>query len=306
MNYEEFLACVQQKVAEIVGKEGKVSVSHVFKNNGVELDGLIIMMNGSNISPTIYLNNYFEEYGLGKPVEEIIDMIMEVFEENKDKLSICADYFMNFENIKDRIVYKLINYEQNKKLLENVPYKKMLDLAVVFYCLLEQGASGNATALIYNNHMMTWNVDEEEIYEKALENTPRLLKSEIRRMEDIIRELFMQDNDISEDECRAMMEEIDVERQADMYVLTNSSKINGAACILYEDVLSEFADKINSDLFILPSSIHEVIIVPKAGGLEKSQLCDMVSEVNSDGVAHDEVLSDNVYIYNRGDNFISL
>ena len=148
MNYEGFLTQVQKNVSDIIGEEGKVSISHVIKNNGMELDGLIIMMKNSNVSPTIYLNSYYDENCTGRPFEGIVENIMEVYNENKDKVTICADFFMNFENIRDKIVYKVINYDQNKKLLQKVPHKMILDLAVVFYCLIEQGELGNATALI--------------------------------------------------------------------------------------------------------------------------------------------------------------
>lgn len=306
MKYEEFLTYVQKGLTEITGEEGKVSISHVIKNNGVELDGLIIMMKDSNISPTIYLNQYYEEYCEGRPMNQILDTIIEIYDENKDKVTICADFFMNFENIKEQIVYKVINYSQNQKLLQKVPHKKILDLAVVFYCLLEQGETGNATALIYNSHMETWHVEDSKIYEIALENTPRLLKSDIKKMADIIKELFMQENDMSEEVCSKILEDMKGDKQADMFVLTNQSRINGAACMLYDNVLHDFAEAINSDLYILPSSIHEVIIVPKINNLEKNELREMVKEVNAEGVANDEILSDNVYVYNRMDHIISL
>jgi len=307
MNYEGFLTQVQKSVGDIIGEEGKVSISHVIKNNGVELDGLIIMMKDSNVSPTIYLNSYYDENCTGRPFEEIVDNIMEVYNENKDKVTICADFFMNFENIREKIVYKVINYDQNKKLLQKVPHKMILDLAVVFYCLIEQGELGNATALIYNTHLKTWDIDVNAIYEIAMKNTPKLLQSNIKKMADIIKELFMQEQNINDDENLDIFNKMDSDDiSADMFVLTNISRINGAACMLYEDVLSNFANSIDSDLYILPSSIHEVIIVPQVNNLDKTELCQMVKEVNAEGVADDEILSDHVYVYNRTNHTITL
>ena len=307
MNYEGFLTHVQESVSDIIGEEGKVSISHIIKNNGMELDGLIIMMKDSNVSPTIYLNSYYGESCTGRPFEEIVDDIINVYNENKDKVTICADFFLNFENIKEKIVYKVINYDQNKKLLQKVPHKKILDLAVVFYCLIEQGELGNATALIYNTHLQNWNVDVDAIYEIAMENTPKLLKSNIKKMADIIKELFMQEENNCEDKDVDIFDNMNADDiSADMFVLTNVSRINGAACMLYEDVLSNFANSIDSDLYILPSSIHEVIIVPQVNNLDKTELCQMVKEVNAEGVADDEILSDHVYVYNRTDHTITL
>jgi len=133
------------------------------------------------------------------------------------------------------------------------------------------------------------------------------LQSNIKKMADIIKELFMQEQNINDDENLDIFNKMDSDDiSADMFVLTNISRINGAACMLYEDVLSNFANSIDSDLYILPSSIHEVIIVPQVNNLDKTELCQMVKEVNAEGVADDEILSDHVYVYNRTNHTITL
>lgn len=298
MDYQNFLNVVREKAEDEIGEEGKVSINHVIKNNGMELDGLVIMMNQSDVSPTIYLNGYFEDYTKGKEIAEVFREIMDVYDNSRGKLNICADFFLDYQNVKNRIVYKVINYSQNKKLLETIPYKRILDLAVVFYCLLDQNCEGSATALIYQSHVATWGVTEEDIYLAALENTPNLLKSSIKKMSEIIREMFM-----DEPNEQLALEE---DTSCDMYVLTNQSRINGASCMLYDDVLKDFAREMDADLFILPSSIHEVIIIPKSESIQKSDLSSMVHEVNTEGVAKEEILSDNVYVYSREDNQITL
>lgn len=292
MEYGDFLQCVQERTKKYAGKGGIVSVNHVIKNNGCELDGLVIMEKGKNISPTIYLNGYFDEYQSGKELDDIVTEIMQKYNENKDKLQIEADYFDDFNNIKACIVYKVINYSRNYRLLKNVPHKKILDLAVVYYCLLGQREGENITALIHNSNMKKWNVTEQDLHYAAVENTPKLLESQIRPMSAII-------SDVLED-C-----ELD-SRTDEMYVLTNKSRLNGASCILYENVLRHFAEQIGRDLYILPSSVHEVILLPMYEDYDKRELECMVRDVNSDGVAKDEILSDRVYTYNRKDGMISL
>lgn len=292
MEYGDFLQCVQERTKKYAGKGGIVSVNHVIKNNGCELDGLVIMEKGKNISPTIYLNGYFDEYQSGKKLDDIVMEIVQKYNENKDKLRIEADYFDDFSNIKDCVVYKVINYSRNYRLLKNVPHKKILDLAVVYYCLLGQHEGENITALIHNSNMKKWNVTEDDLHYAAVENTPKLLESQIRPMSAII-------NDVLED-C-----ELD-SRTDEMYVLTNKLRLNGASCILYENVLMHFAEQIGRDLYILPSSVHEVILLPMYEDYDKRELECMVRDVNSDGVAKDEILSDRVYTYNRKDGMISL
>ncbi len=301
MDYELFKECVKERIDQKVKKGDKTVINHILKNNGCELDGLVIMEKDSNVAPTIYINSYYDELMHGRSIESIVDEIFAIHERNKLGFKINPQLFNDYENIKQSIVYKVINYDKNEKLLKDVPHKRILDLAVVYYCLIEQNKGINATALIHNGHLKAWKITEETLHNDAIINTPNLLKSYIRPMSKILNDMAKEMN---------MNEELGeislLDMEGDMYVLTNRSKINGAACMLYEAVLEKFADKVKSDLYILPSSVHEVIILPKHDGYDKELLASMVREVNADGVSKEEVLSDNVYEYNRKDKIITL
>ena len=300
MEYREFLENVRKEVESRYDSNVSVTLNHVMKNNGTELDGITLMEKDKNIAPTIYINSFYDRYREGVSLKAVVSEIIRIYNQNKNSININADYFENYENVRKTIVYKLVNYQKNKKLLEDVPYKRVLDLAVVFYCLIEQRKGVSATALIHNEHLRIWNVTEDEIYNDALKNTPVLLAGSIVPMSKILSEIAGTapvDND--EKVCEYTGEDI-------LYVLTNSSRVNGAACILYDNLLKKFANDVHSDLYILPSSVHEVIIVPKKNAFDKSELADMVREVNEQGVSQDEILSDNVYEYNRKNGLITM
>lgn len=300
MEYREFLENVRKEVESRYDSNVSVTLNHVMKNNGTELDGITIMEKDKNIAPTIYINSFYDRYREGVSLKAVVSEIIRIYNQNKNSININADYFENYENVRKTIVYKLVNYQKNKKLLEDVPYKRVLDLAVVFYCLIEQRKGVSATALIHNEHLRIWNVTEDEIYNDALKNTPVLLAGSIVPMSKILSEIAGTapvDND--EKVCEYTGEDI-------LYVLTNSSRVNGAACILYDNLLKKFANDVHSDLYILPSSVHEVIIVPKKNAFDKSELADMVREVNEQGASQDEILSDNVYEYNRKNGLITM
>ena len=300
MEYREFLENVRKEVESRYDSNVSITLNHVMKNNGTELDGITIMEKDKNIAPTIYINSFYDRYREGVSLKAVVSEIIRIYNQNKNSININADYFENYENVRKTIVYKLVNYQKNKKLLEDVPYKRVLDLAVVFYCLIEQRKGVSATALIHNEHLRIWNVTEDEIYNDALKNTPVLLAGSIVSMSKILSEIAgtaPADND--EKVCEYTGEDI-------LYVLTNSSRVNGAACILYDNLLKKFANDVHSDLYILPSSVHEVIIVPKKNAFDKSELADMVREVNEQGVSQDEILSDNVYEYNRKNGLITM
>ena len=298
MEYKEFVEYIKMNAGYIAGEGGNITINHVIKNNGCEMDGLVIMEKGKDIAPTIYLDSFYELYTNGENIKNIIRQIELIYEQNKNNVTFDVNILKHFDTIKDKIVYKVVNYRSNEKLLEQVPHKRILDLAVVFYCLLDNEYGRSATALIYNNNLKNWNVTIDDVYKAALKNTPDLLHSKISSMAALF------------EKCAVNVdgEEVDLKDYvpSDMYVLTNESKLNGAACILYENVLYDFAQKLGADLYILPSSVHEVILLPKLSMFEKDELVNMVKEVNTEGVAADEVLSDHVYEYNRTERLITM
>ena len=298
MEYKEFVEYIKMNAGYIAGEGGNITINHVIKNNGCEMDGLVIMEKGKDIAPTIYLDSFYELYTNGENIKNIIRQIELIYEQNKNNVTFDVNILKHFDTIKDKIVYKVVNYRSNEKLLEQVPHKRILDLAVVFYCLLDNEYGRSATALIYNNNLKNWNVTIDDVYKAALKNTPDLLHSKISSMAALF------------EKCGVNVdgEEVDLKDYvpSDMYVLTNESKLNGAACILYENVLYDFAQKLGADLYILPSSVHEVILLPKLSMFEKDELVNMVKEVNTEGVAADEVLSDHVYEYTRTERLITM
>ena len=298
MEYKEFVEYIKMNAGYIAGEGGNITINHVIKNNGCEMDGLVIMEKGKDIAPTIYLDSFYELYTNGENIKNIIRQIEVIYEQNKNNVTFDVNILKHFDTIKDKIVYKVVNYRSNEKLLEQVPHKRILDLAVVFYCLLDNEYGRSATALIYNNNLKNWNVTIDDVYKAALKNTPDLLHSKISSMAALF------------EKCGVNVdgEEVDLKDYvpSDMYVLTNESKLNGAACILYENVLYDFAQKLGADLYILPSSVHEVILLPKLSMFEKDELVNMVKEVNTEGVAADEVLSYHVYEYNRTERLITM
>ena len=144
-----------------------------------------------------------------------------------------------------------------------------------------------------------WKVSTETLYEEAILNTPRLFPCDIKPMRDIIREMMELEMDKeSVDEYFDMMLEEDV--PVEMYVITNVYRISGAVAIFYKDVLRNLANQLDCDLYILPSSIHETILLPVTKKhVDVEELRKMVQEVNRTQVIDQELLSDNVYIYNR-------
>lgn len=288
MDYKSFLNEITSSICHILGEEMEVSLRTITKNNNVILDGITIRNENETISPTIYLNPYYEQYLSGDSIPDIVQEIVQFYQENREKQNIDIQFFTQYEKVKDRIVYKLIHYSKNRKLLEKIPHVQFLDMAIVFYYLVRSDVSSNTTILIYNTHIQMWGKKTVEIFRMANQNTQRLLKVQINSIEDVI----------TEESGNSIFFE-NQESAIPMYVISNHNNFNGASCILYQNVLKDFADHIQSDLFVLPSSIHETIIIPQKSYDVLENLKELVKDTNDKQVEEDEILSYNVYEYSR-------
>ncbi len=277
----------------------RISIQQVSKNNGIVLDGLTIMENDCNISPTLYLNYYYDSYSHGISFNDVYQSLLSDYHRHKPSQNIDPSFFTEFDNIRDKIAMKLIHYERNKELLEKVPHIRFLDLAIVFYCLISMDfATGNATILIHHSHLKNWNITTTELFQIAKDNTQKILPEKLYDMNDVLYELS----------GRLTHPDPTVSRPSPypMFVLTNETNLFGAACLLYKDLLKHFSEKSQTDFYILPSSIHEVILVPTLENDCYGELSDMVREVNDSQLMDDEILSTHAYYYSRRKNEITM
>lgn len=301
-----FAQVVKEAVEASLGDGYVVSINEVLKNNGTRLTGMTIRTEESNVAPTIYLEGMFERYKAGDAaVPVIVSEILSVYESHKTTMSFDASLVTDFSACKERICYKLVNADRNRELLADAPHIIVCDdLAVLFYILVSNDGEGTATITVRNNMTDLWGVDEDELFKIALLNTQRLFRGSVMSMASVMMDLL---SDRMDDEYSSEFFDMVVsEDMVPMYVCSNSQKVNGAGVILYKDLLKQFAEKTGSDFYILPSSIHETLLVPVSDQMEVEALRSMVREVNATQVAPEEVLSDNVYIYRREDDKISL
>jgi hypothetical protein len=303
MTYEDFKNAIFEHFRSIVATDTKVSLNQVIKNNGLLLDSLTILPPNQLIAPSIYLNDFYQNYLQGESLESIYGKILQIYEDNKFPHTKEISHLLDFNQVKSMIAYRLINYQANKQLLCDIPHLAYLDLAVVFYLLIDDAEFGEATALIHNEHLTMWDIDTATLYEIATKNTPVLLPFEFTSMNQLITHLLLEElkqNELEEDldQIHNLLETLSSEEEQ-MYVLSNHKKYYGASVLLYPNVLEEIATKLQNDFFILPSSIHETIIVPFTDQLEKETLQEMVKEINKTEVDEVDRLSDNVYIYSR-------
>lgn len=267
MNYTEFMNAMLCEIRGQVDAQVRTELYTVTKNNGTRRTGILFKQEDSNLAPTIYLEEFYQKYLKGQQVPDLADSICSIYQEIRVKKTCDCQNLFDFNHVKEHIVYKLIRRDANEELLKQIPYEPFLDLAVVYYIQIDNTRFGSAAIQIRNEHLRYWCVEKEEIRRFAEKNTPRIYPVQIRQ---IVR--FM-------------------------YVATNEQCSLGAAVMRYPDFREKVRGMIRGDFYILPSSIHEVILVPESFGLEPERMQEMVKEINQTGVAPEEVLSDSVYYF---------
>lgn len=285
MDYKEFVENIVGLLQERMGADYEIRVTNVTKNNDIRLTGIIMMRESDKISPTIYLEEPYRQYCMGSDMQEIVDRIMALYREQMRDIDLDINFFSKFECVRDGIFHKVINYEKNRTLLEDIPHFKWCDLAVVFYYAVEEKKLGRASILIHNNHLNMWGQTADVLYQTAQYNMKRSMPPLLIPMQELIEEMTGVEP----------KEEEDVK----LYVLTNCEKLHGASAMLYADEIKELADKLRSDLIILPSSVHEVLLLPDDHEQKYDYYRRMVEEVNTTQVEPEEILSYSVYRYSR-------
>lgn len=302
---KEFAEAVRDAVEASLGEEYQVQINDVVRNNDMHLTGLVIYNGISNMAPNIYLENYFSHYQEGMTMDEISQDIIRTYEKYRVSENFDTTIFFDFNRVKDRICYKLVNAKRNQERLADTPCMEFYDLVLVPYILIAMDENGIQSCLVKDYMLGVWDVSKETLFDLAKQNTQRLFCSRVESLKNVIMGIMKPEmSDEEADEFYEMSE--DVEEAVPMYVCMNSSKMYGAGTIFYDGLLKDFADRIGSDFYILPSSIHETLFIPASAGMDVELLKEMVRDVNHTEVLPNEILSDNVYYYDRNSDHVEI
>lgn len=314
MRYEFFLQLVKDDLEKRLGNNYVVVLRTIPKNNGVVRDGISISKIGESVAPTIYLNDWYQELLDGEPLSKICSRIYQLYLTDPNLPYLDSNILASYESVKEHIVYKLINTQANASLLKKLPHIPFHDMSMICYLLMERQENGYITAFIYKDHLKAWNIQEKDLFLSAIQNTPRLLPPIIQPMNDVLKQLAIEMlGDSYQDAPLDILLETAAEYRIQentlfptLYVLTNQARINGAACMIYPQAIKDFAKSRNQDILILPSSIHEVLLIEDDGHYDYEDMSSLVGEINSSEVPPEDRLSNQIYRYNRESDQITV
>lgn len=301
LTFDEFKETVKNEVKEFLPENfhtADIKLKVFEKNNNVRLTGLIIE-SACNMSPTIYIDNFYKKYQSGTDINIILQEIAKIRMEYDVTDDFDVSTVTDFNKCRNKIMPRLIGAEENSEILKVRPHIRIEDLAVTFCIDLGENKDGLMSVPVQFELMETWNVTADQLYEIALENLTKADIGVFTPMREILfagmlselKEICHGD----EEEARRKLDQMIPDNN--LWVLTNKRRVNGANMLLDRSVMEDVIKEVGTDFFILPSSIHECIILPTDSGMDSQQLEAMVCEVNETQVEKEERLSNSVYRY---------
>lgn len=297
MDYGMFKEIAKEKIKDYMPpeyKDASVKIISVNKVNRTK-DALSVRKGDEPLVPNLYLEDFYEDYKACDDLQAVLSGMAEEYVSTANRLVNKPEIDMS--QLKDRAVMTLINTEQNKEMLADMPHKEFQDLSVIYLYVVAKNQDGVASIKVSNEMMEMGGMTPEDLFRHAAENTKKMFPPRVSRLEDIL---------FSTPGGKGMAEEFadlfgtDRDPKESLWVISNSSGVNGAVSMLYEENLHKLAEKMETDLYIMPSSVHEVLAVSVEmanGNLE--ELSEMVQQANMSVVELEERLSNNVYHYDK-------
>jgi hypothetical protein len=297
MDYEdfkqEFQAALKDELAER-GMNAELGFQRMEKMND-SYDAITVKPVDSIIGLNFNAEKAFENYKAGEDMDEVVNSAADsVVKGFREAPKIDVDAITDYEQMKGKLSMEVVSADRNEDLLQNVPHEKMEDMAVIYRLVLDQTNEGNGTVLVTDQLMEHFGITQEQLRQDALESAPEIRPSEIRGMSEVMREI---NPDITP--------EIPPEEEQ-MFVASVPDKIHGAGVIAYPNFMEDAAEKMGGDFYVLPSSIHEVLLVRDNGAITSNELENMVKDVNATQVEPEDRLTDHVYHYDSKNHIFEM
>ncbi len=303
LDYEEFKEVIRLELISYLGQDYEsyeVKFNKVKKINRV-LDGFSVVPiedDSTNyyVTPTMYADDLYDDYLDSLSISSTLTKIAETIKYGIEVGSVNVEPFTNVKESRDRIVFEVINKKRNKNLLEDLPHREFLDLAIVYRLIATIENGGITSALVNKGILDLMEITEEELFDLAYENTMNLLPIEIKNMDQVVISMMKRDGSYTE-EVEERLNMIPESRK--LYVVTNKYTFCAANALIYEEIFDDISNKLNSDIYIIPISVNELIVMVASEENQISEILAMVRQSNSLDESLGEVLSDNVYLYDR-------
>lgn len=319
MKFKEFVDQIENEIKSFLPKEykdAKVDV-RVHKKLNDQYLGMTVMKSGEVMaSPTINMEHAYEDF-ISDPEMTIQDVMRGISGVIQDAtLDVDLNNLKHYDKAREQLFIRVASAERNAEVLDNVPHQMKDDLALTYHILIESNGEGMGSTMVTNEMLDIYGISAEQLHADAMENSPKLMPVHVAVMGTVIEQLMgIAPTEVLRDAQPDSIVDIIAEgvRANDpMMVVTNNQTVNGASAIFYPNVLDQISEGFQGDFFILPSSVHETLVIPDNGTFEYAGLKEMVQQINASEVSPEDQLADDVYhydaknrVFERADKFAS-
>ena len=299
MREQDFYENVRESVARCLPEQFKgaeVTLTRQIKNNDTEKMGLTIRRPEEIICPVIYLEEFYQEYTKGVSMDAVVGKIVDLRVNLPQDPPELKDFSLltNYDRVKPMLQMRVFDTEKNEKRLEGIVHHSYGDYSSAYCILLSDDKEKSMSVMITPPMLETWGITKRQLHEDTIE-------ADLNRGPVFAEMASIMDNIAYGEECENFLNEetpLDPEKiTMPLFVLTSDTRTHGAGLILNPVIQEKIAALLGGDYYVLPSSIHEIIIVPERGGNDAKELGRMVRDVNESMVPPEEVLSDKVQFY---------
>ncbi|MCD8362184.1 MAG: DUF5688 family protein [Lachnospiraceae bacterium] len=284
MEYRDFLNMVKPDL-EAMMPGNEVTVRNIQKLQGMSYYGISVRPEGRIAAASLNLESFHRRFEEGQDYRQILKGIVNAVREALAlDMHVPLESIKDYDQVKERLTVQLVGREGNEDRLLTIPHQDMEDMSLVYHIDLGPMGGGTGRILITNEMLQAYGISAERLHQDALKSAQERQPFVIRSMNEIMAE-FMG------------TEPSEVSGAPDLYVATNPEMKNGACVIAYPGFMEAAAETMKGNFFILPSSLHEVIMVPENGMMSYQELETIVANVNQTQVLPEDQLSGNVYHY---------
>lgn len=297
LTFGEFVDEVRRSIKDYLPEkfaDAEVHVDQFQKLNTAYL-GMQVKREDQMVVPNINLNARFADYQENRMSLEAA--MRTIAEQVQLAPEIQTEWLKDYSQVKDHLFIRVSDAKENEDFLRMSPHKEVDGLAVSYHIAFEGLHGVEASTPVSYKMMEMYGVTAEQLHADALESTQRLYPVKYASMDEVMQQMMGIEPDMAADMMPPM-------EGPQLMVLTNTQGMHGAGALFYPDQLETIAQQMGTDFFVLPSSVHEVLILPDDGSQDLDSLQFMVREINRTEVAPEDRLSDFVYHYDAQDHVL--
>lgn len=303
MNFDEFKEELKREVGKELYEKGlgecELETKTVNKMN-TSYEALTIKPESADVGISLNVDELYQKYDNGSSFATLVKQAAEMAASRlEDAPNFDINSFYDYDKMKQTLSMEIVSAERNAELLESVPHKDIEDMAVVYRFIVSNSGGEVGSVLVTNQMLDNYGISAAQLHEDAIKNAPEIKPLVIQGMGEVLA------NRMGVDDLEALGLNIPPE-QEQMFVATVEGNVHGAGVIAYEDFMEKASERVGGSFFILPSSIHEILIIPDNGQFDLGTLENMVREVNATTVDPVDKLTDSVYHYDSEEKIFEL